>query len=251
MKISALIILALFNICSVFAQSPTQVFEGANQLYQQGKFAEAAEAYETILHNGYESAELYYNLGNAYYKSGSLAKAILNYERARRLDSTDEDLRHNLQIANLMITDKIEATPHLFVWDYWEGVKGAFSIKSITWVAYGVYVLLLGSLALVIAARSFRARKLGLLSAFVSALVLIVFVTVLVGKASDVNSRDTAIILADVTTIKNSPDAKSSDAFVLHAGVKVQITDSVSDWMKIRLADGKVGWMQKSAAEVI
>ena len=77
------------------------------------------------------------------------------------------------------------------------------------------------------------------------------FPVILVGKATDLNSRTSAIVTAEITTVKNSPDAKSSDAFVLHGGVKVQITDSVSDWMKIRLVDGKVGWMEKGAAEII
>ncbi len=251
MKTCAFIVLALLNVYCVYAQSPAQVFEQANQLYQQGKFAAAAEAYEVILHNGYAGAELYYNLGNAYYKGGNVARAILSYERACKLNSNDDDLRHNLQIANLMITDKIDAAPRLFVWDYWEGVKGFFSINSITWIAYGVYVLLLGSLAIVVVAGSFRGRKLGLITAFCTAALLLAFLLILVGKVSDLNNRDAAIVTAEITTIKNSPDTKSSDAFVLHAGIKVQITDRVSDWVKIRLADGKVGWMEKSAAEII
>lgn len=251
MKSHAFIVLALLNVSGVYAQSPAQFFEQANQFYQEGKFVEAAARYETLLHNGYGGAELHYNLGNAYYKDGNVAKAILNYERARKLNSSDDDLRHNLQIANLMITDKIEAAPRLFVWDYWESVKGSFPLNTITWIAYAVYVMLLGSLSFVIAARSFRVRKLGLTAAFCSAVLLLACILILVGKVSDLNNRDAAIVTAELTTIKNSPDTKSSDAFVLHAGVKIQITDSVSDWMKIRLADGKVGWMEKSAAEII
>ena len=251
MKTCALILLTLLSIRIGHAQNPAQIFYHANELYQEGKFADAVAMYETLIRSGYESAELYFNLGNAYYKTGGIARSILNYERAGKLIPNDDDLRHNLQIANLIITDKIDATPRIFLWDYWEGVKGSFSINSITWITYGAYVALLGSLCFVVLARSFRVRKLGLITTFGSLVLLAAFFVILVGKATDLNSRATAIITAEITTVKNSPDTKSSDAFVLHAGARVQITDSVSEWMKIRLADGKVGWMEKGAAEII
>ena len=110
----------------VWAQSPEQSFDQANLLYQQNKFGEARDAYEAIVHEGFVSGELYYNLGNAYYKTGDLGKAILNFERALRFMPNDDDLKHNLQLANLMIVDRIEPTPRLFLWDDWDGVKSAF-----------------------------------------------------------------------------------------------------------------------------
>ena len=247
--ITILLILAVHT--GAYAQNPAEVFEQANQLYQQAKFAEAAAAYQAILHNGYASAELYYNLGNALYKSGNIAGAILNYERALKLIPNDDDLRHNLQIANLLITDKIEAAPRLFVWDYWDSIKASFSLNTITWIVYALYVGLLGSIAFIVIARTYRGRKAGMLVTGGAGVVFVVSLVVLLGKISDIDTRDAAIVTADITTLKNSPDAKSSDAFVLHSGVKVQVTDSVNDWMKVRLADGKVGWMEKNAAEVI
>ena len=114
----------------MFAQSPEQVFQQGNALYQQGKFAEAAGVYEAILKSGSVSGELLFNLGNAYYKTGNMGKAILQYERALRLMPGDDDLRHNLQLANLLIVDRIEATPRLFLWDWWEGLKHALSLRA-------------------------------------------------------------------------------------------------------------------------
>jgi tetratricopeptide (TPR) repeat protein len=252
MKAGALLAcVVLITASVVFAQSPEQVFEQANQLYQQGKFTEAAAAFETIVRNGYANGELYYNLGNAYYKIGNIARAILNYERALKLVPNDDDLRHNLQLANLLITDKMDATPRLFVWDYWDSVKAAFSIVTITWLTYGVYVAVIASLCLVFVARTYRGRKSGLLGSAGCSFLLVLLLIVFLGKVSDIGRRDVAIVMAEITTIKNSPDAKSSDAFVLHSGVKIQVTDNVSDWIKIRLADGKVGWMERGAAESI
>ncbi len=247
------LVLVLTTLASTLsiAQTPEQVFDRGNQLYQQAKFADARDAYESILHNGLVSGELYYNLANTYYKLGDIGKAILNYERARRFMPNDDDVNHNLQLANLMITDKIEPTPRLFIWDYWDGIKAAFSLNAITWIAYGLFVLLVGSLSLVVVARTYRLRRFGVLSAGTSLVALILCITLFVGKLGELTRLNAAVVTAKITTVKNSPDPKSSDAFVLHSGVKVTITDSVNEWVKVRLADGKVGWMEESDAEVI
>jgi tetratricopeptide (TPR) repeat protein len=252
MNIRTIIICALLcAVTTMQAQTPQQVFDQANKLYEQNKFAEARDAYESILRNGYSSGELYYNLGNACYKLGNIAKAILNYERALKEMPNDDDLRHNLQLANLMVTDKIEPTPRLFIWDYWDRLMEWFSLREITWITYALFVLSIGFLIAIIFSPSYRIRRGAALACAASALLLIPALVMFLAKVSDLRSEDAAIVTADITTIKNSPDPKSSDAFVLHNGVKVQITDRLSDWTKIRLADGKVGWMEKSAAEII
>jgi tetratricopeptide (TPR) repeat protein len=233
------------------AETPEQFFDLANQAYQQGKFPDAIQKYEQILKTGVASGELYYNLGNAYYKSGNVSKAILNYERALKLMPTDDDLRHNLQLANLMITDKIEPAPRLFVWDWWDAIKSTVSLNTMTWIAYVLFVLVVGAIALAMLAPSYAKRRMAFFGGLVCTLCLIGSLVVFVGKLNQARSIDTAIVTANITTVKNSPDAKSSDAFVLHSGVKVFVTDKVNQWMKIRLADGKVGWMEQTAAEII
>jgi tetratricopeptide (TPR) repeat protein len=248
---AAVVLLIAGGAVRAAAQSPAQVFDQANQFYQQNKFAEARDAYEKILQNGYVGGEVYYNLGNSYYKLGDAGKAILNYERAVRLMPGDDDLKHNLQLANLLITDKIEATPRLFLWDYWDGIKGAFALAVLTWICYGILVVLIGSVCVIILSRSYSLRRVGLFSGSISTVLLIFFLFVFVGKIGDVTRTDEAIVTAKITTAKNSPDEKSTDAFVLHSGVKVQITDGVNKWVKIRLADGKVGWVEKLDTETI
>jgi tetratricopeptide (TPR) repeat protein len=238
-------------VTTVRAESPEEAFDRGNLLYQQNKFVEARDTYEAIIREGYVSGDLFYNLGNAYYKTGDVGKAILNFERALRFMPNDDDLRHNLQLANLMIADRIEPTPRLFLWDYWDGVKGAFSLTVLTWTCYGLFVVLMALLCTGTLARTYRTRRLVLLGGSVDSIVLILLVVLLVGKIGDVNRTDAAVVIAKITTVRNSPDPKSTDAFVLHSGVKVTITDGVNDWYEIRLADGKVGWMEKSAAEVI
>jgi tetratricopeptide (TPR) repeat protein len=245
------IVISCAAIAVARAQTPEQLFADANQLYQQGKFPEARASYERILSSGYAAEELSYNLGNACYKEGDIPHAILNYERALRRISGDDDVRHNLQIANLMIIDKIEPTPRIFIWEYWDGVKNWFTMTGVTLVVYAWFVLFAASLAVVALARTYALRKIAFLTAAGTFVVCLFFTVVLFDKKSDLVRSDLAIVVSQIVTVKNSPDPMSSDAFVLHGGVKVQITDRFTTWMKIRLADGKVGWMDGGAAEVI
>lgn len=248
---SAIVLVLMLVAVALHAETPEQTFDEANQLYHQGKFANAIEKYETILQSGLVSAELYYNLGNAYYKAGNIGKAILNYERARRLHPNDDDILHNLQLANLMLTDRIEPIPRLFIWDWWDGIKGTFSLSAITWISYIFFLLVLGSVAAVMLAGTYALRRVGFAAALGSSVALAIALVIFFGKLDDVQRSDLAIVTANITTIKNSPDPQSTDAFVLHSGVKVLITDRVNEWLKIRLADGKVGWMERTACEVI
>lgn len=249
-RLLALCIL-LLSARGLQAQAPEELLRQANQLYQQGKVAEARDAYEKVVATGYVNGILYYNLGNAYYKSGNIPRAILNYERAHRLMPDDDDLRHNLQLANLILTDRIEPAPRLFLWDYWDAVKNWFSFQGLTLTVYLGFILIISSGAAVILARTYALRKTAVLMGTGAALFFMFVLSLFIARAKDLDRSDEAIVIVQIVTIKNSPDAKSSDAFVLHGGVKVEVIDRLNDWVKIRLADAKVGWMEAGAAETI
>jgi len=251
MNIRRLPLLLLLAAAPAFAESPEAMLAAADQLYQQGKFADAREAYGAILSGGYESPALYYNLGNACYKSGAIPFAIVNYERARRLAPGDDDLRHNLQIANMMITDRIEPTPRLFVWDYWDGIKNSLSLSGLVTLVYLLYALIAAAASAFLLARTYRLRKISLLSGAGVLVVLLFFIVVLIARWGDITRTDEAVVMSPIVTVKNSPDPKSSDAFVLHGGVKLLLIDRVGDWSKVRIADGKVGWLEATAVQVI
>jgi tetratricopeptide (TPR) repeat protein len=250
-RLCRIIVLVLCAVSTTWAQNPDELFQKANGLYQENKIAEARDLYESIVSNGYVSGDLYYNLGNAYYRLGDPGRAILNYERALRYLPADDDLRNNLQVANLRVIDRIEPTPRIFLWDYWDGLKGAFATRTVTWSAYALFTLLCATIIVLMLGGSYALRKGALVACIVSMLFFLFSLTLLAAKISDDNRRDEAIVVVNLTTVKNSPDSKSSDAFVLHAGVKVRVIDSVNEWIKIRLADGKVGWMERGAAETI
>jgi len=251
LRFGLLLALGLLLIAGALAQTPEQLFLEGNALYQQGKLDEALERYQAILDRGFVSGELFYNIGNVHYRSGRIARAILFYERARRRMPQDEDLQHNLQMANLLITDRIEPTPRIFIWDLWEDVKNAFSPGGITWISYLAYLLTLALVGAFILARSYRMKRLMLLAAALGGLFTISALVIAVAKVSDLTRTDEAIIMEAVVTVKNSPDERSSDAFVLHSGTKVRMTDRVADWIEIRLADGKVGWIEGSSVTPI
>jgi len=232
-------------------QSPDQLFQQGNQMYQQGRLEDARSLYESIVAMGYGSGQLFYNLGNTYYRSGEIARAILSYERALRYMPQDDDIRHNLQLANLLITDRIEPTPRLFFLEFWDDLKDALSLRSTTWLAYLAYLLLLASLTLLVLGRTYVWKKIGMISAVVSLFLFACGLILFAAKLADFTEEHEAIVMEAVVTVKNSPDAGSSDAFVLHSGVKVEIIDSVSGWIEIRLADGKVGWIELSTVERI
>lgn len=246
-----LLLVLLAGTVQAAAESPEQLFHAANQAYQQGRFAEAAAGYEQARAGGAAGAALHYNLGNAYYKAGDVARAVLNYERALRFAPDDEDLRYNLQLARLMLTDRIEPAPQIFLLDWWDAVKSVLSVNGMTAAVLLFFALLMGSLGGMALARSYRARRLWFAGAVAGAVLLLAGGGVLWAKIADLERTDEAVVIVSITNVKNSPDEGSTDAFVLHAGTKVRITDAVEKWLKIRLADGKVGWMEEGAAERI
>jgi tetratricopeptide (TPR) repeat protein len=243
-------VLSAGGSCAI-AQSPDQFYQQADSLYQQKKFAEARDLYEAIVSNGYVSGDLLYNLGNTYYRLGDLGRAILNYERARRFLPGDDDVRHNLQLANLRVVDRIEPTPRLFLWDWWDGIKGAISAQSAVWLVLVFLVFVAVAAITMMLGHAYGVRKIALIGGLVAVFFLAFTLVLAIQKIAEAERQDEAVVVAEITTVKNSPDQRSTDAFVLHAGVKVRLIDSVNDWVQIRLADGKVGWMERAAVVTI
>ena len=233
------------------SQEAVRNFSAGNEQYRGGKYEEAAGTYEQIVTNGYESAALYYNLGNAHYKNGNIPAAILSYERAKRLAPGDEDIRHNLALANLRIVDKIDPIPRLFLVEWWEGLIGLMSSSGWGMLAIGA----LWAAALLLAAfRLLRGRivQRALSISGAAAIVLGAFAFIAGGiQDTRESSENLAILFAPSASVKSAPDAQSTDLFVVHEGVKIDLLDAVGEWRKIRLADGKIGWLPAADMKVI
>lgn len=245
-----IVVLAMVPVV-VGAQSIEETFARANELYRDGKFGEAAAAYDSILAQGQASAEIHYNLGNSYYRTGELGRAILNYERGLVLSPGDPDIEHNLGLANLRTLDRLERVPELFIITWLRALGALLPFGILVTMVVASWIVLFLALAVMNLAPG---RKLGswmrwtVLGAFI---LLVVFGSLVLVQVLQRSGQDDAIVLARVVTAKTSPDQESGDAFVIHEGLKVALGDQVGEWVKITLSDGKVGWIRSGLCERI
>jgi tetratricopeptide (TPR) repeat protein len=244
--LKAIAVVFLFS-SALFAQTPDELMKQANKFYQEGSFDQAIQAYQKVLSQGYESGALYLNLGNSYFRSGKLGYAIYNYEKGLRLEPNDEDLVYNLKIANLRTFDKITQLPKLFIVAWWDGLVTSLSISGWSVVVVVVFWILLGSIAVYYFAKRTRFLRIAFVSSSISLAILLIVVLVLFSRVNRDAATNYGILLEQTCSAKVSPDSKGNDAFVVHEGVKFAIDDQVNDWVKIRLLDGKVGWVPKSS----
>ena len=220
--------------------------------YSEGRWEDAAQSWQAIREAGLESPELYYNIGNAFYKSGDVAHAVLNYERALKLDPSYSDARFNLEFAQNLVQDKIDAVPEFFL-ETW-GRKACWLLPSDVWAILFVIGLLatLGLVLLFLLGRTPRARKTGFFAGIAALVITLLFLDFAFWQRTDYRKEDKAIITRAVTSVKSSPSGDAStDLFILHEGTKVTIIDEVGDWRNIELADGRQGWLKSSDFEKI
>ncbi len=225
-----------------------QEFMKANFYYNESKYDTALVIYEGILKDGFVSAPLLYNIGNTYFKMRNYPMAILNYEKALKLDPTDEDIRQNLVIANALVTDKIEPLPVFFVTKWWRNLGNMLTANSwatVTLVILGIFLLLL---YLYLTARTSGGKKATFFLGIIMILLLICSGIIAFQKYQYLNERNEAIIMKPTITVKSSPSSTGVDLFVLHEGTKVTILDKDGDWDKIKIADGSVGWLPSSSS---
>ena len=236
---------------AAWAQTPEDVFNRGNELYRAGKYQDAAKEYEHIIKQGYSSAELYYNLGNAYYRNEQLARAILSYERAAQLHPNDPDITHNLKLVYLKTIDRIQPVPDMFFIQWMRAVGSLVLSETVRFLFLLSWVLLFGSLATMYFILRPDILRIARIIFFVSFVSAVLWAAMLGIQSFQETTQDKAIITAQIATAKSSPDDKSVDAFVIHEGVKVKLTDVVGDWVKITLVDGKVGWIPADQCERI
>lgn len=219
--------------------------------YMRNDYASAIQIYENLLKNG-EAAEVYYNLGNSYYKADDIAKAILNYERALLLQPGNADIRANLEIARSKTIDKVIPVPEIFFVAWTKSLINSLSVDA--WAKLGVvfFILLLISLYLFFFSKQIAGKKAGFIGGIVF-LVLVVLSNVFAAQQkNELTDRNAAIVLSPSVTVRSTPSESGTSLFILHEGRKVEIKDNtMREWKEIRLEDGKVGWVPASAVEVI
>lgn len=234
-----------FALCTMFASG----FEEANTQYAAGNYAEAAQAYEQILAEQ-PSAEVYYNLGNAYFKQGELAQSILCYERCLRLDPTNKDAHYNLKFAESRIIDNIEDTHAFFISTWLKSFRNLLS--EATWLTISIALFILCCICCLLFAlcRPIAVRKTGFHLAWI-ALLFSVWTGI---NSLSLHQRDAtrseAIITQGVVNAKSSPDRSGTDLFTLHEGTKVTIHEVIGDWCNIHVGNN-IGWIRLNNLERI
>ena len=228
------------------------LWNAANSAYVDGRWADAVADYELISGMGLESASLYCNTGDAYFKDGNIPMAILYYERALKLDPSYEDARYNLELLNAMIQDRIEPVPEFVLKAWFRDL--CYIMDSDSWAVCFIVLLAL-TLALVLVfllAPTAGGRRAGFFTGIAVLLLAVMSLSFSIWQKNDYSDADKAIVMRPVTSVKSSPAAGSStDLFILHEGTKVKVIDEVGSWNNIELADGRRGWIPSADIERI
>ncbi len=249
---AAIMLALLFAAPNMDAADRDSLWTSGVAAYESGKWESAAQAWESISSDGVRSAELYYNIGNAWFKYGNPAKAILYYERALKIDPSYKAARFNLDYANANIQDRIDSVPEFFLKTWARNLCNLLSSNA--WAAVSLLMLALaaGLLVLFRQSPSVGGRRAGFYGAVISFIICIFAFGFACWGRSVIVSTDSAVVMTPVASVKSSPSSESAkDLFVLHEGTKVRIIENVGDWSNIELADGRQGWIHKRVVEII
>ena len=244
-------ILATIIFATYTLSAQNNLLQQANEAYAKGDFQAAADSYEEVLKANGESAVVYYNLGNSYYKLNKVAPSILNYERALLLEPGNSDIRFNLEIAKLKTVDKIEPIGDFFLTEWFRDVQNLLSTDVWSELSIICFILLIGCLFLFFFSRRVFIKKLGFYIGICLLIVVIFGNFFAYNQKEKLTQRAEAIIFVPTTTIKSSPDASGTDLFILHEGTKIKLKSKLGDWNEIVTASGYVGWIKSSEIAVI
>lgn len=221
-------------------------FLKANSAYDSSNFEMAIQLYESLVSDAYFSDELHFNLGNAYFKSNEITLAILNYEKALKINPSHEDATYNLKLANAKTIDQIESIPELFLYRWWKSIFNAFSADGWATVCIGLFFLALVGFSVYFLIRSVWLRKVGFYSGMIAFSAALLSWYMAYQQNSYLESTQYAIIIEPTVNINSSPSEGSSKLFVLHEGTKVNVEEMREGWYKISIPNGNEGWVEQS-----
>jgi tetratricopeptide (TPR) repeat protein len=220
----------------------------AERAYVKADYKTAIGLYRDAMRQGAADPAVWYNLGNAYFKNGELALSILWYERAYQREPGDPRVRENLAIASARVRDKVEPMPLLFIVRWWNDLKGGNSTSALFGWSCALTWLFAGAVFVFFGFRSVLIRRISLVFAAGLAVGAIAAASLYMDKREDLDAHRHAIVMQRVVTAKSTPDATGIDSFTIHEGLKVEITGQRgASWLRIRLADGKDGWIDTSS----
>lgn len=239
------IIAFVFITLAAVADDNQLLLEEANKSYSEDNFDRAIELYQKVIESGVESADVYFNLGNAYFKMNDMPSAILYYEKAKKLNPNDEDILENLKIANSRIVDKIETVPDIFYKRWWKNLLYAFTVDQWAIISLVSFALIFIMLLFFLLTNMYWIKKtsfwLGILFVIISGATWMLANQ----KFKTFTEDHQAIVFTPTLTVKSSPSETGIDLFVIHEGTKVHITDHIGEWYEVKIANGSVGWIRE------
>jgi len=233
------------------AQAEMSLLQQANALYIQGEYLQAINLYERILQEYGVSPELFFNLGNAYFKTHDIARAILNYERALRLNPRFADARYNLELAQLRVLDNITPAEPFFLQRRMNALVSSFTSNQWFYFSWVMFILALVGALLFVFGRSRSLRKGAFTTAVVVLCISALTLTFAVVRKNQFQNQNDAIVMIGVIPVKNAPDRNATNLFELREGTKVRIRSTLGDWVEITIGDGRVGWVERRQIEQI
>jgi len=242
-------ILAILISVASFAQA--DLLQKANEYYTKLEYQKAIDGYNQILKTNMESPEVYFNLGNAYYKTGQYTLAILNYERAKLLRPDDADIAFNLQVANQHVVDSIQELPGLFIVRWWNSLINSRATDTWAWYSIAAFLLFLVMMGFYFFSNTSEIRRITFWTGSILIVLTLFFWSFAAQQKSRLVNHKFAIVMQPTVTVKSSPSEKGTNLFVIHEGLKVKITDKLGDWVEIMLSDGNKGWLPTETVERI
>jgi len=227
------------------------LFEQGNAAYAKGQYQQAIKSYQQVVDDGYQSAVVYFNLGDAYYKTGDIPSALLYYEKAHKLAPGDEDINFNIKYANLKTTDKVEAEPEFFATQWWHAFILFFSVNALAILS--ILCFIAGFLLLILYLFS-NSSAIKRLSFYLGVFMLIfgaVFIFMANRQVNYFNNHHEAIIFSGSVIVKSTPDGNAKPLFVVHEGTKVDVLQRNDTWIEVELPNGAAGWISASDVKEI
>lgn len=242
-----LALLLLFSLPLVSrADDYSTLFKQGNEAYGKARYQDAVGLYQQVLNKGCHSEEVYFNLGNAYFKLGDIPSALLNYEKAHKLAPGDEDVNFNIYFANSKTSDKVEPAPEFFATRWWHNIILHYSIKALSVVSIILLIIGSGLLVIYLFVNVVLLKKVAF---YLGALVLFSgLLTVFIANRQThyFNDYQQAIIFSGSVNVRSAPVDQAVTLFILHEGTKVNILDNSGEWLKIQLANGTEGWIHEA-----
>lgn len=226
---------------------PAQRYREGLASYREARYREAMEVFQRLIADGYVSLDLYYNLGNAAYKNGDLGLSVLSYERALVLDPGNADVTHNLNVVRARLRDRIEPIPLLFFLRWWNDLKTASRPEALFHWSLGFFTLFAAAAFVFFGIRQVTARRIALVAGVLLLGASVVTLTMSLQRTADIEAHRDAVVMRSEVPVRSAPDATGVESFLIHEGLKVRILDTRDGLYRIRLDDGKTGWIEQSA----